>query len=230
MDRYIRQTRLEEIGPEGCARLASARVTMVGCGALGTAAGLYLAGAGTGHITIADFDTVDITNLQRQPAFTESDLGAPKSATLGRRLRELNSGIEVESVEALLRHSGLERLAAGADVVVEATDNPASKRMVAEVCESLSVPYVTAGVSRWQGQVMSWEPGYPGWNDLFPENDEAGFTPCSLGGIIGPLPGIAGCIEATEAIKIITGAGTPLFGRLLTIDALTMTFSTISLL
>lgn len=228
MNRYARQIQLPEIGTGGQQLLGAARVLVIGCGALGSPAAMYLAGAGVGELTVADFDTVDITNLHRQIFYTEADAGNPKARLLAVRIAALNSGVRVRAVEEFVRPERMAALASGADVVVEATDNPDSKSMVSDVCLQLGKPCVLGGVDGWRGQVLTCLPGSPYYRDVFGTGTGSGFTPCSLGGIAGPLPGAVASMQALEAIKIITG-NTSGRGRLILFDALNGRFTTIDL-
>lgn len=224
MDRYIRNKQLSGLGTEGQTALSRARVLVIGAGALGSVSSMYLAASGVGYLTIADFDNVDITNLQRQLSYSEADTGKPKAEALARKIAQINSEIKVRPINALITKQTLEPLMTDADIVIEASDNPTTKYMVTECAERLGKPYALGAVAQWRGQAMSWCPGHAGYRDLFPVGaDERGYTPCSVGGILGPLPGIIGSIQASEAIKLITGAGEPLLGRLLLVDALAMT-------
>lgn len=224
MNRYIRNIQLEGLGKEGQEALSRARVLVIGAGALGSVCSMYLAASGVGHLTIADFDNIDISNLQRQLSYTEADTGQSKVETLAKKIGGINSEIEVCPVRAFITAQTIEPLVADADVVIEASDNPATKYLVTDCSERLGKPYALGAVAQWRGQALSWRPGHPGYRDLFPVGaDEGAYTPCSIGGILGPLPGIIGSIQASEAIKLITGAGQPLLGRLLLLDALTMT-------
>lgn len=228
--RYSRAMMLPEIGEEGQRRLLSSSVMVVGAGALGSIVSMYLAGAGVGTIEIADFDRVDLSNLQRQLAFEEGDVGESKVKATARRLGAINSGIRIIAHEELIRRDRARELFSRQDVVVEGSDNPATKYMVSEICEELGKPCVIGGVAGWRGQVMTWQPGHLTYRDLYPEPAEgAGCTPCSQGGVMGPVPGIVGSVQATETIKLLTGAGAPLLDRLLTFDALTMDFQTFQL-
>ncbi len=229
MSRYIRQMSLSEIGTEGQQLLRQATVLIVGCGALGSIAAMYLAGAGVGRLILADFDNVDITNLQRQLSFSESDIGKSKAEALGRRIHQINSETEIVIRQALIRNDDIEALSAETDVVIDASDNPASKSMLSRITARIGIPCVTAGVDTWRGQVMTCAAGSMRWCDVFPQNDEQGFTPCSIAGVIGPVPGIMGSIQAVEAIKLITGAGEPLTDKLLLLDALNMQITIINL-
>jgi adenylyltransferase/sulfurtransferase len=224
--RYSRNIMLDGIGVEGQQKLLDARVLVVGAGALGSVASLYLAASGVGHIAVADFDTVDISNLQRQLTFTEADLGRPKAQVTAEKLRALNSEVEVEAVNELLRPEAMRRLAPRFDLVIEGSDNPETKYMVTDLCAEIGKPCVLGGVAQYAGQVVSCMPGAATYRDFFAEPAAAGgFTPCAMGGVLGPLPGIIGSVMAAEAVKIITGAGRPLASRLLLVDALTMQFT-----
>lgn len=232
INRYIRNMQLEGWGKEAQAKLSQAHALIIGAGALGSVAGMYLAASGVGKITVCDFDNIDITNLQRQLSYTEDDLGKPKADTLASRMRSINSEITVEAVTAFVTEKNislLRDLIASADVVVEASDNPPTKYMVTDTAEMLDTPYCLGGIAQYRGQAMSWRPGSPGYRSIFPDGaDPGGYTPCSLGGVLGPLPGIIGSMQAAEAIKLITGIGQPLLARIFMIDSLTMTSHTIS--
>lgn len=228
MNRYIRQQQLAQIGDEGQRLISSATVLIIGCGALGTIASLYLAGAGVGHLIIADFDTIDLSNLHRQPAYTEADLGQSKATTLRQRLLARNSQIRVTALESFVRSEELQRLVADADVVIDASDNPDTKFMISDICSRMKVNCVLGGVDGWNGQVMVQTPGATTYRQVFEDAESSGFTPCSIGGVLGPLPGIVGSMEAVETIKLITHAGNSA-DRLLLIDTLNGTFQTIFL-
>lgn len=228
--RYARTIQLPEIGTAGQERLLASRICVVGCGALGSIAAMYLAASGAGHITLIDFDNIDISNLQRQLSFTTASLGQKKAPATATRLREINPDIEVTPLELLLTRHNAPDILAGHDLIIEGSDNPATKHLVAYTCTELRIPYIVGGIAQWEGQVLTCLPGTTGYLDLFPEPaDSDGFTPCSIGGVLGPLPGIVASIQATEAIKLITGAGQTLSSRLLLIDALTASFRTVEL-
>lgn len=220
--RYSRNILLDEIGKEGQQKLLDSRVLIVGCGALGSIASMYLAGSGVGHLTIVDYDTIDISNLQRQLSFTTDKLGEKKVKATAQRLREINPEIEITPLDLTLTRSCVKEILRGHDVVVEGSDNPYTKHMIALACRELQIPCVTGGVQGWNGQVTTSLPGKPGYLELFPEPaaDDA-FTPCSLGGLLGPLPGVIASMQAAEVIKLITGAGEPLSSRLLMYNGLT---------
>lgn len=201
---------------------------VVGAGALGCIAAMYLAAAGVGRIAVADFDTVGISNLQRQLSYTEADLGKPKAATLAGKLRAINSTIEVEIIPAMLTRANIRSYMERYDVAVEGSDNPATKYLVADTARELGLPCVIGGVRGFVGQVTTQLAEGPSYRDLFPDiPDPCGLTPCSTLGVLGPVPGVVASLQATEVIKLITGAGLPLTGRLLQIDTLTMTSVTL---
>lgn len=219
--RYSRNIMLPEIGKEGQRRLLDAHVLVIGAGALGSISAMYLAGSGVGRITVADFDTIDISNLQRQLSFTTAQCGRKKAEALRERIAEINPDIEVTAIDSMITSRQIDELTRGADLVLEGSDNPATKYIVSDSCTRCGTPYVLGGVAQWQGQVMSWRQGYPCYREIFPEAaEDGGFTPCSIGGVLGPLPGIIGSWQAAEAIKILTGSGSPLYGRMALVDIL----------
>lgn len=223
--RYSRTTMLDGMGQKAQQRLLASSVFIVGAGALGSVTAMYLASSGVGRIGVADFDTIDISNLQRQLSYTTSDLGKPKVMVLKERIAAINPDVKVSTIEGMLTPNLIEPMLAGYDFVIEGSDNPATKYMVASACESMGLPYCLGGVAQYQGQVMTHMRGTARYSDIFPEAaDEGGYTPCSLGGVLGPLPGIIGSIQACEAIRYITGTGQLLTDALLTVDALTMEF------
>lgn len=221
--RYSRLTSLPEIGPEGMALLRASRVMVVGCGALGSVCAMYLAASGVGHITIADFDTIDISNLQRQLFFSENGLGESKALTLAGRMRALNSEIEVTVMESLIRRDAALSVFADHDVIIDGSDNSATKLMTDAVCNELGRPCVIAGVRGFECQVMTCMPGSVRYGDVFGVSAGcSGVTPCSTGGVLGPVAGVAASIQASEAIKVLTGTGKPLVNRLFTLSLLDM--------
>lgn len=228
--RYSRNLLLTEIGQSGQIKLMQSSVLIVGAGALGSIVAMYLAGSGVGHIGICDFDTIDISNLQRQLGFTIDDIGKSKVDVLSRRLSSINSEIIVEPHEGLLRAEKAHEIFKNYDVIVEGSDNPSTKYMVTDIANECEKPCVLGGVSGFDGQIMTLLPGQNRYRDIFPDAaPDDGYTPCSLGGVLGPLPGIIGSIQAAEVIKIITGAGETLDRRMLLINALNMTFTEIKI-
>lgn len=228
--RYARQRALPGIGAEGQKRLTEGSVAVVGCGALGSLCAMYLAGAGIGRIAIFDFDTIDISNLQRQLFFSTEEAGLSKAVILEKRMRALNPGIEVVRHECLINASNAAELLEGYDFIVEATDNPATKYLIDEISEQLSIGCCIGGVREFSGQVTTCMPGGTRYSDIFPERPDAGgFTPCGLGGVLGPAAGTVASIQASEAIKHISGCGSLLDSRILTFDLLDDTVSVLDI-
>lgn len=221
--RYARMIAIPEIGVKGMESIRHSHVFITGCGALGSICAMYLAGAGIGKLSIADFDTIDISNLQRQLFYSSSEIGEPKVLTLASKIRMLNPGCEVICHDSLISATSASELYADCDFVIDATDNPASKFMTDSVCRELGVPYCIGGVSGFSGQVMSWKNGHVSYSDIFnPEDTGHGFAPCSTGGVFGPAAGIIACCQASETIKHITGTGDMLLDKIFTVDLLTM--------
>lgn len=224
MDRYIRNIQLPGFGAEGQERLRRSSVMVVGAGALGSVSSMYLAAAGVGRLGISDFDVVDISNLTRQLSYGEANVGEPKVTALSERLRSINSEVTVETHPRRLAGGDLMQVLSRYDIVVEASDNPATKYAVTDAAESLGKPYVIGGIEQYRGQVMSWCPGRSGYRAFFPEAAADGeYVRCTEGGVFGPVPGIIASMLSAEAIKIAVGIGEPLYDRMLAIDALTMT-------
>ncbi len=225
--RYSRTIALPEIGESGQRRISSGSVLIVGAGALGGTTAMYLAASGIGHIGIADFDTVDISNLQRQVAYVEADAGQPKTSILCKRLLAINSGIEVTEYPMMVSKHCVEDIISDFDFIIEGSDNPYTKLLISRTCKKLGKSYCLGGVAGFSGQIMTHTPATADYEDIFPEPPEpTGFTPCSAGGVFGPLTGIVASIQASEAIKYISGAGKLLTDCLLTIDSRDMTFRT----
>jgi sulfur-carrier protein adenylyltransferase/sulfurtransferase len=224
-DEYLRYSRhliLPEIGIAGQRALRRARVLLVGAGGLGSPAALYLAAAGVGTLGLVDFDTVDVSNLQRQVLHGTSDVGRNKLDSARDRLHDINPHVHVEGFPVRLSAQNAREIADGFDIVVDGTDNFATRYLVNDLCVLLGVPNVYGSIFRFDGQasVFATEDG-PCYRCLYREPPPAGLVPaCAEGGVLGVLPGLVGTIQATEAIKLITGAGTPLIGRLLLVDAL----------
>ncbi|HEX6941866.1 MAG TPA: molybdopterin-synthase adenylyltransferase MoeB [Gemmatimonadaceae bacterium] len=224
-DEYLRYSRhliLPEIGVHGQRALKRARVLLVGAGGLGSPAALYLAAAGVGTIGLVDFDAVDVSNLQRQVLHGTSDVGRSKLDSARDRLADINPHVHVEGFPVRLSAQNAREIAEGFDLIVDGTDNFATRYLVNDLCVLLGVPNVYGSIFRFDGQasVFATEEG-PCYRCLYREPPPAGLVPaCAEGGVLGVLPGLVGTIQATEAIKLITGAGTPLIGRLLLIDAL----------
>jgi molybdopterin/thiamine biosynthesis adenylyltransferase/rhodanese-related sulfurtransferase len=224
-DEYLRYSRhliLPEIGIDGQRKLRRARVLLVGAGGLGSPAALYLAAAGVGTLGLVDDDAVDASNLQRQILHGTADIGRSKLDSARDRLHDINPHVHVEGFPVRLSAENAREIADGFDVIVDGTDNFATRYLVNDLSVLLGVPNVYGSIFRFDGQasVFATEHG-PCYRCLYREPPPAGLVPaCAEGGVLGVLPGLVGTIQATEAIKLITGAGTALIGRLLLLDAL----------
>jgi adenylyltransferase/sulfurtransferase len=224
--RFSRHLILPEIGMEGQKRLKAASVLCVGTGGLGSPLLLYLAAAGVGRLGIVDFDVVDHSNLQRQVIHGTSWVGKPKIESARARILEINPHCQVDLYETALTSENALEIIAGYDIVCDGTDNFPTRYLVNDACVLLDKPNVYGSIFRFEGQATVFNhEGGPNYRDLFPEPPPPGMVPsCAEGGVVGVLPGIIGLIQATEAVKLITGIGTSLSGRLLLFDALKMSF------
>jgi adenylyltransferase/sulfurtransferase len=219
--RYSRQILLPRFDIDGQARLKSARVLIVGAGGLGCPVALYLGAAGAGHLTIVDDDRIELANLQRQVAFDQGSIGAGKADTLATRVRNINPDISVSVIETRLADTELEQQVAAATVVVDCSDNFATRFALNRASVAAGVPLVSGAAIRGEGQLSVYDPGNvesPCYHCLYPEQGNEELT-CSEAGVIGPLVGMIGASQAMEAIKVISGVGKPLVGRLLLLDA-----------
>lgn len=226
--RYARIIAVPEIGAAGMAKLAKGRVGIIGAGALGSLCAMYLAAAGVGEITIADFDTIDISNLQRQLFFETGQAGYFKIEIISSRIIKLNPNCKVHVHKEIITPANINRIFKDLDFIVDATDNPRSKSMTDDYCYSSGTPYCIGGVSEFRGQVMSWQPGCARYSEIFdPQQTCTGFTPCSAGGVIGPVAGVIASMQASETIKHLTGAGEMLFNKIFIIDLLSNSSSTL---
>lgn len=229
-DRYARQLNLAQIGAQGQRRLAAARVLLVGAGGLGSPAAFYLAAAGVGHLRLVDDDVVERSNLQRQILHTDADIGVPKVLSARQRLQALNPGVAIEAVQERVVAANVAQLLQDVDVVIDGADNFSARYLLNEACVQLGKPLVYGAVQQFEGQVGVFDAGRrrgraPCYRCLFPAPPEAGTTPnCSEAGVLGVLPGVIGLLQATEALKLLLAIGTPLSGRLLRFDALSMRF------
>jgi molybdopterin/thiamine biosynthesis adenylyltransferase len=229
VNRYTRQITLPEIGEAGQRKLREGSVLVVGAGGLGSPVAIYLAAAGVGRIGLVDFDRVDVTNLHRQVLYGTSAVGQPKLQAAKERLQDLNDEVRIETREARLTSENALEIMATYDVIVDGTDNFATRYLVNDACVLLGKPNVYGSIFRFEGQaaVFATKDG-PCYRCLYPDPPPPGLVPsCAEGGVLGVLPGVVGTIQATEAIKLITGAGETLAGRLLMFDALRMTFRTL---
>ncbi len=229
--RYSRHLIMPEVGMDGQLKLKKAKVLMIGSGGLGAPLGLYLAAAGVGRLGIVDFDTVDFTNLQRQVVFGTSDVGRKKLEAARERLSNLNPEIRIDTFETRLSSENALDILRDYDIVVDGTDNFPTRYLVNDACILLGKPNVYGSIFRFEGQASIF--GYPGgpcYRCLYPEPPPPGLVPsCAEGGVLGVLPGIIGCIQAMETIKLILGKGDSLVGRLLLFDALGMRFRELKL-
>jgi adenylyltransferase/sulfurtransferase len=224
--RYSRHLLLPEVGVEGQRKLKDARVLCIGAGGLGSPASMYLAAAGVGTLGLVDFDEVDPTNLQRQILYTSADTGRPKLLAARERLAAMNPEIRVEIHPFALSSENALDLMRGYDVIVDGSDNFQTRYLVNDACVLLGKPDVSGSVFRFEGQASVYAtPGGPCYRCLHPDPPPAGLVPsCGEAGVLGVLPGIIGTIQAAEVIKLITGVGETLAGRLLILDALRMRF------
>ncbi|MGQ0833375.1 MAG: molybdopterin-synthase adenylyltransferase MoeB [Gammaproteobacteria bacterium] len=225
-ERYSRHLALAEIDVAGQEKLRAARVLVIGVGGLGSPAALYLAAAGVGTLGLVDCDDVELSNLQRQVLFDTAAIARPKVEAAHERLLALNPEITVVPHAVELRANNVKAILAQYDVVLDGTDRLATRYLVNDACVMLRKPLVSAAIHRFEGQAMTYVPGRgPCYRCLFPEVPEGLVPNCAQAGVLGVLPGVLGAIQATEAIKLIVGAGEPLIGRLLTYDALDLRFS-----
>jgi sulfur-carrier protein adenylyltransferase/sulfurtransferase len=222
--RYSRHLIMPEVGVEGQRRLKAARVLCVGVGGLGSPAAIYLTAAGVGTIGLVDFDTVDFSNLQRQILFGTADVGRPKLSAAAERLAAVNPGVRIIRHDTSLTAANALDIIKDYDIVVDGADNFPTRYLVNDACVLLGKPNAYGSIFRFDGQISVFAaPGGPCYRCLYPEPPPPGLVPsCAEGGVLGVLPGIVGTIQATEAIKLITGAGQTLAGRLLLFDALSM--------
>lgn len=223
-ERWQGHISLPQIGLEGQRALSLATVAVVGAGGLGSACLIYLAAAGVGTLRIIDGDTVSESNLQRQVIHTEQAVGALKVESAAASVRRINSAIRVDTFAGRLTHDNAERLLGGAAVVLDCTDSFGSRMLVGDECSRLGLRYVYGAVARWSGHLFTHIPGSAGYRDIFGPEAAGADMSCSVRGVLNTLVGTVGTLQATEAVKLITGAGEPLINRLLTIDLLTMDF------
>lgn len=220
--RYSRHLLLDEIGIEGQQKLLDAAVLVVGCGGLGAAALPFLAAAGVGRLMIADDDTIDDTNLQRQTAFSEADIGQSKAEVLQGRLNALNSRTQISALNERLSEARLLELVQSVDLVLDCCDNFATRQAVNRACVAARTPLVSGAAVRFEGQVAVYRPDLPGtpcYACLF-DGESANDGACAVFGVFSPLVGIIGTTQAAEALKLLMGIGANASGELLLYDAL----------
>jgi sulfur-carrier protein adenylyltransferase/sulfurtransferase len=231
IQRYSRHLIMPEVGMEGQQKLKAARVLCVGTGGLGSPMALYLAAAGVGTLGIVDFDVVDVTNLQRQIIHSTADIGRKKLDSAEEKLRAINPYINIRKFETRLSSENALDIFRDFDIIADGTDNFPTRYLVNDACVLTGKPNVYGSIFRFEGQasVFATEEG-PCYRCLYPEPPPPGLVPsCAEGGVLGILPGLVGVMQATEVIKLILGAGDPLIGRLLLIDALGMKFRELKL-
>lgn len=229
-ERYSRQIMLAEIGEEGQTRLANSRVLIVGVGGLGSPVALYLAGAGVGTIGLVDDDVVSESNLQRQVLYEQSQIGQLKVEMAARRLRNLNPHCRIETHAGRLDADNANGLIAGYDLVIDCSDNYATRYLIDDVCTALGKTWVYGSIGQFSGQVTVFTTDCSmRYADLYAEREALCSMPKRIEGVIGAVPGVIGSIQASEAIKTIVGIKDILAGRLFTIDLLTMTTNIIEL-
>jgi adenylyltransferase/sulfurtransferase len=233
IQRYSRHLILPEVALEGQKKLKTASVLCIGTGGLGAPVSLYLAAAGVGRIGLVDFDTVDFSNLQRQVLFSTSDVGRPKLEAARDRLKGINPNIQIDLHSGHLSAANALEIIRPYDMVVDGTDNFPTRYCTNDACVLLNKPNVYGSIFRFEGQATVFDPRLdkegkrqgPCYRCLYPEPPPPGMVPsCAEGGVLGVLPGTIGCIQATEAIKLILGKGKPLTGRLVRFNALDMQF------
>lgn len=219
--RYARLEIIDRIGKEGISRIRAGKVLVLGCGALGSLCAMYLAASGVGTIGIADFDTIDATNLQRQLFYGERLVGNSKVIELAKRINALNSEVCTRVLNEMITASKAEKIFTDYDYIIDGSDNISTKQMTANVCEKLNKPYTIGGVEGFSGQVMSWAPGHTGYSSIFGDSTPCSdMLPCAVKGVIGPAAGVVASYQAAEAIKYLTNAGNMLYDRLLNFDLL----------
>ncbi len=221
--RYDRQIKLSEIGAEGQEKLHAAKILIIGVGGLGCPASMYLAAAGVGNIGLVDFDKVDDSNLHRQVLFIEDDLGKNKAEAAKDRLNRRNSHINVVAFNVPFGIDNAIELISKYDLILDGTDNFQTKYLINDACLKANKPFVGASIYKYQGQlsVFNYQNG-PSYRCLYPNHHYKDSSNCEETGVLGVLPGILGTMQATEALKIILGVGTPLSGKVKIVDTLTM--------
>ena len=221
-ERYLRNTMVDGFGEEAQEKLLRGRVCVVGAGGLGSAVLNYIVAAGVGHVTIIEHDTVSLGNLQRQTLYTIAELGQRKAEAAAARLSRLNPGCRIEIVTTRLNAADSARRLTGHDLIADCTDNYATRYVIDDFCAANSVPMVYGTAEQAGGQASVFHhAGAGGYRDMYPEEPEQK----NIVGVLSPVVGIIGSIQAAEIIKVLTGFGATLAGRLLTLNARTMTFS-----
>lgn len=230
IERYSRHILLKQVGGKGQAKLLQARVLLIGAGGLGSPVALYLAAAGVGRLGIVDCDAVDLTNLQRQVLHGTSDVGRPKVESAFDALKDINPDTEVIPYDLRLSSDNIMGIIGGYDIVVDGSDNFPTRYLVNDACVLAGKPEVYGSIFLFEGQSTVFEPGKGCYRCVFPTPPAPGTVPsCKEAGVLGVLPGVVGCIQATEVIKLILGIGEPLTGNMLYVDTLDMSFHKLKL-
>lgn len=231
LERYSRHIILKEIGVKGQKKLMNGSVLIIGAGGLGAPAAMYLAAAGVGKIGIADADTVDLSNLQRQIIHTTPDIGKPKVESAKETMQAINPDVEVETYQEFLTSENIMDIIKDYDFILDGTDNFSAKFLINDACVMANKPYSHAGILRFKGQLMTIIPHEsPCYRCVFKTMPPKDAIPtCKQAGVIGAMAGVIGSLQALEAVKYLTGVGELLTGKLLTFDALSMQFHTIKL-
>ncbi|WP_435185079.1 SAMP-activating enzyme E1 [Halobellus sp. EA9] len=228
LDRYSRHIIMDEVGPDGQKRLLGARVLVVGAGGLGSPVLQYLAAAGVGTLGVVDDDVVERSNLQRQIVHADADVGRPKVESAADFVADLNPDVAVETYETRLDKTNVAEIVPEYDVVVDASDNFPTRYLLNDFCRIHDIPIAHGAIYKFEGQMTTLTPEGPCYRCLFPEAPEPGTVPdCATTGVLGVLPGTVGCIQATEAVKLVLDAGERLEGRLLFYDAMDLSFETV---
>ena len=221
--RYSRQTMLPQFGEEGQQKLASAKILLVGVGGLGSPIAIYLAGAGVGQIGLVDSDVVSENNLQRQVLYKEDEIGELKVTCAKKRLLELNSNLKVNCYPCRFDEKNGEKIALQYDLIIDGCDNFSTRYLMDDISFKLNIPYIYGSIGEFHGQVsvFNWKNSCR-YRDLYSGENAVFVDEPAIKGVLGPVPGVIGTLQAIEAIKVITGIGEPLRNRLLTINLLTM--------
>jgi molybdopterin/thiamine biosynthesis adenylyltransferase len=229
--RYSRHILLDALGIEGQERILAAHALIIGAGGLGSPAALYLASAGVGRITLVDDDSVDFTNLQRQILHTQARVGMAKAESGRQALQAINPDIQIVPLQQRLAGTALDELVASADVVLDCSDNFATRHAINRACVHHQKPLVSGAAIRFDGQISVYDlrrDAAPCYHCLFPEGEDVEEVRCAVMGVFAPLTGIIGTMQAAEALKLVAGIGEPLVGRLLLLDALDMEWRSVS--
>lgn len=220
--RYNRQIMLPQIDIAGQLKLKNAHVLIIGLGGLGSPAALYLTSAGVGHLTLVDFDVVEVSNLQRQVVHLDRDIGKSKVESAKNNLLELNPDTNISTINTKLDKTSLDQLTREADIVIDATDNFESRYAINQSCVSNKTPLVSGAAIRFEGQVCVFinNDDSPCYSCLYPDTSDATEETCSENGVLSPIVGVIGSMQALECIKLLCGIGEPLSGRLMLFDGL----------